>query len=181
MAYKYIIIIKNTIKYPFLKNNEPKKKLEVLEKEKVILEEEERVYKEAEEATVAELQVSKEKADNLQKENEKLKENLELQKRVKEGEKTELQVQGTKTHTEFDYSDVTANIYLVFGKESTGIPKEILKGNIDNCMRIPINDNIRALNLSNCVAIMVFEVLRQQNYPNLLRYDPFKGDNYLKE
>lgn len=88
---------------------------------------------------------------------------------------------GTKTHTEFDYSDVTANIYLVFGKESTGIPKEILKGNIDNCMRIPINDNIRALNLSNCVAIMVFEVLRQQNYPNLLRYDPFKGDNYLKE
>lgn len=88
---------------------------------------------------------------------------------------------GTKTHTEFDYSDVTANIYLVFGKESTGIPKEILKGNIDNCMRIPINDNIRALNLSNCVAIMVFEALRQQNYPNLLRYDPFKGDNYLKE
>lgn len=88
---------------------------------------------------------------------------------------------GTKEHTSFDYSDVSKNIYLVFGKESTGIPKEILKNNIDNCLRIPINDKIRALNLSNCVAIMVYEVLRQQNFPNLIGYDSFKGENYLKE
>ena len=82
---------------------------------------------------------------------------------------------GTKTHTDFDYSDTTKNMYLVFGRESTGIPKEILKNNIDKCLRIPTNDKIRALNLSNCVAIMVYEVLRQQNYPNLLGYDSFKG------
>ena len=88
---------------------------------------------------------------------------------------------GTKTHSEFDFTDTTKNIYLIFGKESTGIPKEILSSSLDRCMRIPINDNIRALNLSNCVAIMVFEVLRQQNYPNLLKFDPFKGENYLKE
>ena len=88
---------------------------------------------------------------------------------------------GTKPHTEFDYSNIDSNIYLVFGKESTGIPKEILKNNLDRCMRIPINSNIRALNLSNCVAVMVFEVLRQQGYPNLLRYDPFKGNDYLEE
>ena len=88
---------------------------------------------------------------------------------------------GTKAHTSFDYSDTAKNIYLVFGRESTGIPKEILKNNIDKCLRIPTNDNIRALNLSNCVAIMVYEVLRQQNYPNLLGYDVFKGVNYLEE
>ena len=88
---------------------------------------------------------------------------------------------GTKTHTDFDYSDTTKNMYLVFGRESTGIPKEILKNNIDKCLRIPTNDKIRALNLSNCVAIMVYEVLRQQNYPNLLGYDSFKGADYLKE
>ena len=88
---------------------------------------------------------------------------------------------GTKTHTDFDYSDTSKNIYLVFGRESTGIPKEILKNHLDTCLRIPTNDYIRALNLSNCVAIMVYEVLRQQDYPNLLRYDTFKGEKYLEE
>ena len=74
---------------------------------------------------------------------------------------------GKKPHTSFDYRDSTKNIYLVFGKESTGIPKEILKNNLDRCLRIPTTGNVRALNLSNCVAIMVYEVLRQQNYNNL--------------
>lgn len=87
---------------------------------------------------------------------------------------------GHKPHTSFDFSDVNSNIYLVFGKESTGIPKEILKDHLDRCMRIPINDNIRALNLSNSVAIGVFEVLRQQNYRELLFDDPFKGKDYLE-
>ncbi len=86
---------------------------------------------------------------------------------------------GTKPYTSFSYQDVKEDIYLIFGKESTGIPKQILKDHLDHCMRIPINGNIRALNLSNCVAIMLFEVLRQQNFPNLLCYDPFKGNDYL--
>lgn len=108
-------------------------------------------------------------------------ENFDDFKSKNEGEFYFLTRYGTKVHSEFDFSDTSKNIYLIFGKESTGIKKEILKGNLDRCMRIPINDNIRALNLSNCVAVMVFEVLRQQNYPNLLTYDPFKGANYLKE
>ena len=85
---------------------------------------------------------------------------------------------GKKPHTSFDYSNQDENIYLVFGKESTGIPKEILKNDLEHCMRIPMNANIRALNLSNSVAIMVFEVLRQQDYRDLLRVEPFKGENY---
>lgn len=86
---------------------------------------------------------------------------------------------GKKPHTSFDYSNTNENIYLVFGKESTGIPKEILKKHLDNCMRIPMNENIRSLNLSNTVAIMLYEVLRQQNYPSLLTKEPFKGEDFL--
>ena len=88
---------------------------------------------------------------------------------------------GTKTHTSFDFSDKNKNVYLVFGRESTGLPKELLSKHLDNCLRIPINDSIRALNLSNCVAIMVFEVLRQQDYPNLRDYDTFRGSDYLEK
>lgn len=88
---------------------------------------------------------------------------------------------GKKEYSSFDYSDKNKDIYLIFGKESTGIPQKILVDHLDKCMRIPINDNIRALNLSNCVAIMLFEVLRQQNFPNLYNYDPFKGKDYLEK
>jgi len=98
-----------------------------------------------------------------------------------EGEFYFLTRYGKRPHTDFDYSDKAKNIYLVFGKESTGIPKEILKDHLDKCLRLPMNDKVRALNLSNCVAIMVYEVLRQQNYNDLLFEEPFKGANYLEE
>lgn len=88
---------------------------------------------------------------------------------------------GTKPYTEFDFSKNNENIYFIFGKESTGIPKEILKNHLDNCIRIPTTDKIRALNLSNTVAIMVYEALRQQNFNDLLREDIFKGKDYLKK
>ena len=86
---------------------------------------------------------------------------------------------GKKPHTSFNYNNNEENIYLIFGKESTGIPKKILKNDLDHCMRIPMTDKARSLNLSNCVAIMVYEVLRQQNYNNLLQTEPFKGEDYL--
>lgn len=88
---------------------------------------------------------------------------------------------GKKPYSSFDYSDKSKTIYLIFGKESTGVPKEILKNDINHCLRIPMTNKVRALNLSNCVAIMVYEVLRQQDYNDLLRTEPFKGENYLNE
>ena len=88
---------------------------------------------------------------------------------------------GKKPHDSFDYSNCCENIYLIFGKESTGVPKEILNKYLDKCMRIPINNCIRSLNLSNCVAIMLYEVLRQQKYNDLLQKELFKGENYLEE
>lgn len=86
---------------------------------------------------------------------------------------------GKKPHTTFDYSDTKVNIYFIFGKESTGIPKAILKNDLNNCMRIPMNDKIRSLNLSNTVAIVLFEALRQQDYNDLLLKEPFKGEDYI--
>ncbi len=86
---------------------------------------------------------------------------------------------GKKAPSEFDLSNKDENIYLIFGKESTGIPKEILKNNLDNCTRIPCSDNIRCFNVANSVAMALYEVVRQQDYNNLLKYEPFKGEDYL--
>ena len=86
---------------------------------------------------------------------------------------------GHKPHSSFDYSDTSKNVYLVFGKESTGIPKSILRPNIDRCMRIPMTDNVRALNVSNSVAIVVYEVLRQRNYEGLLFDEPHKDKDFI--
>ena len=88
---------------------------------------------------------------------------------------------GHKPHTTFDYSDTKKDYYFFFRKESTGIPPKILKPYIDRCMRIPMTDNVRALNVSNSVAIMVYEALRQQDYPNLLREEPHKSKNFIEE
>ncbi|EGQ1621103.1 tRNA (uridine(34)/cytosine(34)/5-carboxymethylaminomethyluridine(34)-2'-O)-methyltransferase TrmL [Staphylococcus pseudintermedius] len=74
---------------------------------------------------------------------------------------------GSKNHTSQDFSDVDQNYYFIFGKETTGLPNWV-KDKYDNtALRIPMNENVRALNLSNTAAILVYEALRQQNYPNL--------------
>jgi len=86
---------------------------------------------------------------------------------------------GHKPHTSFDYSDNSKNIYLIFGKESTGIPKEILRPHLDRCMRIPMTSNVRSLNLSNCCAIVLYEVLRQQDYGDLLFEEPHKDKDFI--
>lgn len=86
---------------------------------------------------------------------------------------------GHKPHSSFDYSNKDEEIYLIFGKESTGIPKEILRTDLDRCMRIPMSENVRSLNLSNCAAIVLYEVLRQQEYRDLLRDEPHKDKDFI--
>ena len=68
----------------------------------------------------------------------------------------------------------------MFGKESTGIPKEILKDHLDKCYRIPMIEGVRSLNLSNCVAIVVYEILRQRDYEGLSGVETIKGEDYLE-
>lgn len=69
-----------------------------------------------------------------------------------------------KNHSDRSYND---NCYLMFGKETKGLPEEMLVKNPERCVRIPMASEIRSLNLSNAVAIGIYEVLRQWNYPEL--------------
>lgn len=70
---------------------------------------------------------------------------------------------------------------MIFGKESTGIPREILKPHLDTCARVPMTDMVRSLNLSNTVALVLYEALRQRNYEDLLRDEPHKGANFIED
>ncbi|HZW67522.1 MAG TPA: tRNA (cytidine(34)-2'-O)-methyltransferase [Pseudogracilibacillus sp.] len=76
---------------------------------------------------------------------------------------------GTTYYTERDYaSDSDREVFFIFGKETKGIPRDIIKDEEENCLRIPMNDDkVRSLNLSNSVAIVLFEALRQQSFNHL--------------
>lgn len=88
---------------------------------------------------------------------------------------------GEKAPSSFDYTAAKDDIYLVFGKESTGIPKEILAAHLDRCMRIPMVPEARSLNLSNCVAIVSYVVLEQLGFPHLSGREMLKGADFLKK
>ncbi|MBO4422202.1 MAG: tRNA (cytidine(34)-2'-O)-methyltransferase [Clostridia bacterium] len=68
------------------------------------------------------------------------------------------------------YTDVTypRRVFIVFGKETKGLPEELLYANPDKCVRIPMRDTLRSLNLSNSVAVATYEVLRQRGFDGLL-------------
>lgn len=67
-------------------------------------------------------------------------------------------------HSDMNYEN---GCFLVFGKETKGLPEELLKANEERCVRLPMRGIIRSLNLSNSVAVGVYEVLRQWDYPEL--------------
>lgn len=70
----------------------------------------------------------------------------------------------TKAHQIYTDVSYPEDAYIMFGKESAGIPEEILVDNEENAIRIPMNHNIRSLNLSNSVAIVLYEALRQNSF-----------------
>ncbi len=67
------------------------------------------------------------------------------------------------------YHEISYNFddFLVFGKETAGLPESLLKSNLENCIRIPMGEELRSLNLANSVSIILYEGLRQLNFPNL--------------
>lgn len=69
--------------------------------------------------------------------------------------------------TTHDFSDQSRDIYFMFGKETTGLPKDFAYERRDMCLRIPQSNHVRSLNLSNTAAIVIYEALRQQHYPGL--------------
>ncbi len=75
-----------------------------------------------------------------------------------------LSTKAPRSYTEAVFSE---NDYLFFGKETKGLPEELLYANSESCLRIPIRAEARSLNLANSVAIVLFEALRQQGFPGL--------------
>ena len=71
---------------------------------------------------------------------------------------------GQHVYTEVNYEP---DCYIMFGKESAGIPEEILVKHPDTCIRIPMLSEIRSLNLSNSVAVVIYEALRQNNFESM--------------
>ncbi len=78
------------------------------------------------------------------------------------------------------YSDVSYpdGCYLLFGKETKGLPEELLLKNPDTCVRLPMIGDARSLNLSNTVAVAVYETLRQWNYPELQNFGNLHNYNW---
>ena len=73
----------------------------------------------------------------------------------------------TKSHKVYTEVDYESDCYIMFGKESAGIPEEILVEHEEDCMRIPMNGDIRSLNLGNSVAIVLYEALRQNGFAGM--------------
>lgn len=67
----------------------------------------------------------------------------------------------------YDQIDFTGEIFLVFGKETAGLPEDILRDHWDKCYRIPMKEDARSLNLSNAVAILLYEACRQRGFDRL--------------
>lgn len=73
---------------------------------------------------------------------------------------------GKHVYSEPDYKNMN-EVFLLFGKETKGLPEDILMKYIDKTIRIPMRETLRSLNLSNSVAIVVYDVLRQKDFENL--------------
>lgn len=75
----------------------------------------------------------------------------------------------TKAHKSYTDVKFKDGDYIMFGKESAGIPEEILSKDEEHCIRIPMIENERSLNLSNSVAIVLYEALRQNNFNGMMK------------
>ena len=76
-----------------------------------------------------------------------------------------------RAYTEADYAD---GCFLLFGRETCGLPEAFLEAHFESCVRIPMRTEARSLNLSNSVAVGVFEALRQQDFPHLQDFGKMK-------
>lgn len=91
----------------------------------------------------------------------------ELYDKYKQGVFYYIENFGTKYYTDYNYRSMDKEIFFVFGKETTGIPKSLIEGKEDHCLRVHMTDKVRSLNLSNTAAIIIYEALRQQGFPNI--------------
>lgn len=74
---------------------------------------------------------------------------------------------GKKIYSDFDFTDTAHDHFFIFGRETTGLPDWVKETYQETALRIPMNDNIRSLNLSNTASLLIYEALRQQSFPEL--------------
>jgi len=86
-----------------------------------------------------------------------------------------LTTKGKKVYSDVDYSKMD-EVFILFGKETKGLPEDILLKYFDNAVRVPMKENLRSLNLSNTVAIVVYEILRQANFDDLEEESSYFGE-----
>jgi tRNA (cytidine/uridine-2'-O-)-methyltransferase len=79
-----------------------------------------------------------------------------------------------QTYSDIDYT-ASDEVFFVFGKETKGLPEELLRANSQRCVRIPMLPEMRSLNLSNAVAVVAYEALRQTSFAGLARWNPSGG------
>ena len=84
---------------------------------------------------------------------------------------------GKQTYCEVSYGP---DDFIMFGKESAGIPEEILRHHRNDCIRIPMGPDLRSLNLANSVAIILYESLRQQGFPGLEPFGNLHHGEYIE-
>jgi len=87
---------------------------------------------------------------------------------------------GKQAPSAIRFAEIPGELYLIFGKESTGLPYALLKERPERCFRIPMAAEARSLNLSNSVAIVLYEVMRQLDYPGLSFHEVQKGEDFLE-
>lgn len=91
---------------------------------------------------------------------------------------------GLKNYASADFKDTMAadgEVWLMFGRESTGIPKEIMQDSLDTCLRIPMVPEERSLNLATTVLLLAYEVHRQTGFKGLSEYEVQKGKDWIKK
>lgn len=74
---------------------------------------------------------------------------------------------GETYYTDVDFRNIDTEIFFVFGNETSGFPKEKMITSLDRCLRIHMSEQMRSLNLSNTAAVIIYEALRQLNFPNM--------------
>lgn len=101
----------------------------------------------------------------------------EVREKYPQGEFYFCTTKAPHNYSKVDFTDCgNKEIFLVFGKETKGLPEDLLRDNLDRCIRIPMKHNKRSLNLSNSVAVVAYEVLRQFDFENLDEKGCLKND-----
>jgi len=90
---------------------------------------------------------------------------------------------GKQSYEGISYDCKIEDLYLLFGKESTGFDKKVLANNLSHTFRIPTTDKVRSINLSNAVAIVAFDAMRQYGFPGCIDHEPesMKGKDFLDQ